>query len=333
MARSLVERPAFREAPAAEGLSSDLALIGGRANPRLSRIVAEYLGVTLTGAAAQRFPDTELHVQILESVRGKDVFIVQPTSPPVDDNLMELLFLADACRRAGAARTTAVVPYFGYARQDRRAQGREPVAARLVADLMEASGIDALVAVDLHSATIAGFFDLPVVHLSAVPLLSQTLKASVATGSVIVAPDLGAVKLAERYGEALGLPTAAVHKVRLGPEEVKATGIAGDVRGLKPVIVDDMISTGATVVAAAEALLEAGCQPEIVVAATHLLLVGPAIERLAALPIVKLVGSDSVQLGADLPARLESMSLGPALGAAIGRLHRGEPLAGLEWFG
>lgn len=306
-----------------------LTILTGSANPGLAEAVAQKLGLTLAGLTLERFPDGELHVEIEESVRGKDVYLIQPTSPPVDEHLIELLFLADACRRAGATHITAVVPYFGYARQDRRATGREPVAARLIADVIEVSGLQRLVAIDVHSAALEGFFRIPLEHLSAVPVLVEALRPYASEKSVVVSPDLGAVKLAHRYASMLNLPVAIVHKMRISGEEVRVQRIVGEVEGMSPIIVDDMISTGGTVEAAAKALLAAGCLPRITVSATHALLVGPAMERLDALPMQHLITTDSVSLPEGLTLPTEVVSLAPILARAVKSLHSGATLADL----
>ncbi len=306
-----------------------LTVFSGPANPRLAERVAARLGVRLAQCLFERFPDSEGHVRVGESVRGDDVYLIQPTGPPVDASVLELLFLADACRRAGAARVTAVVPYFGYARQDRRASGREPVGARLIADLIGTTGIRRLVAVDLHTAALEGFFPIPLEHLSAVPLLAETVRASLPDNTVIVAPDLGAVRLAERYASLLHRPVAVIHKIRISAEEVGVRGIVGDVRGHAPLIVDDMISTGGTIDAAINALLAAGCAPEISVVASHALLVGPAIQRLHALPVRRFVGTDSVAEPAVCGLPLQIVGLGPLLADSIERLHGDRSLTDL----
>jgi len=306
-----------------------LTLLAGLANVPLAAAVAEQLGVPLGSRLLQRFPDGELHVELQESVRGHDVYLFQPTSPPVEAHLLELLFLADACRRAGAANLTAVVPYFGYARQDRRASGREAVGARLIADLLAASGLQRLVVLDLHSAPLEGFFAIPVEHLSAVPLLADAVCPLLAPNTVVVAPDLGAVKLAERYASRLHLPMAIVDKERLSGEEVRVRRVVGRVEGCPVLVVDDMISTAGTVQAAIQALLAAGCAPEVTVAACHALFVGPAVERLRAVPVRRLVVTDSVAAPAQLPFPVQGVSLAPLLAEAIRRLHRQQSLGDL----
>jgi ribose-phosphate pyrophosphokinase len=274
-----------------------------------------------------RFPDGELHVEVEESVRGRDVYLVQPTSPPVAEHLLEVLLLADACRRAGATRLTGVIPYFGYARQDRRASGREPVGARLIADVLKAGGLQRVVAVDLHTASLEGFFPFPLEHLSAVPLLAEAVLPWISHNGIIVSPDLGAVKLAQRYASLLGLPMAIVHKSRISGEEVEARGIVGEVSGRSPVVVDDMISTGGTVEAAVKAVLAAGAVPEVTVVASHALLVGPAAQRMKGLPINRFVATDSVAVAADFPVLLQVVSLGPLLAEAVQRLNQEQSLS------
>jgi ribose-phosphate pyrophosphokinase len=306
-----------------------LLVLAGAANQPLAQAIATSLGVSLGSCDIEPFPDGELRVEIHESVRGHDVYLLQPTAPPVERHLLTLLLLADACRRAGASRVTAVVPYFGYARQDRRAVGREPVAARLVADLMQTSGIDRVVAVDLHSAAIEGFFANPVEHLTAVPILIDSLRSMRDEDGVVVAPDLGAAKLADRYAGELGLPSAVVHKTRLSGETVSVRRITGDVRNRTPLIVDDMISTGGTIEAAARAALENGSRPVVDVVATHGLLVGPAVERLRALPIRHMVVTDTLRQDRAMPMPLEVVSVAPLLADAIDRLHRDQSLSEL----
>src|SRR6516225_4320774 len=257
-------------------------IVAGSANPSLAEGVAERLATRVSRVILDRFPDSELHAELGESVRGCDVYLIQPTGPPVDNHLMELIFLADACRRAGAARLTGIVPYYGYARQDRRAKGREAVGARLIADMLSLAGLERIVAIDLHTVSLEGFFSVPLEHLSAISLLANTIEELVTARTVVVAPDLGAVKLAERYAELLHRPISIVHKIRLSGAKVEVRGVVGEVAGCAPIIVDDMISTGGTIKAAAEALISAGCLPEIMVVASHALLTGPAISLFSA---------------------------------------------------
>ncbi len=302
-----------------------LSLIAGSSNVALAERIGGLLGVDPCARKDERFADGELHVEIEDSVRGQDVYVIQPTSPPVDEHLLELVFLADACRRAGAGRLTAVIPYFGYARHDRRASGRTPVGARIAAGLVEHAGFARCIAVDLHAAAIEGFFHASLEHLSAATLLAGALKPARAD-AVIVAPDLGAMKLAERYQACLDLPIAVIHKARVDASGVTVRRIIGDVQGRAPLIVDDMITTAGTIEAAARGLLEAGCAPEITVAATHGLFVGSAAARLDALPIRAVLTTDTV-VPASRPQRLQTVSVAPVLADVILRLNGDKSLS------
>jgi ribose-phosphate pyrophosphokinase len=305
-------------------------LFAGSANPYLAETLAAKLGSRLGALEIDRFPDGELHVGIQESVRGHDVYLIQPLSPPVERHLLELLMLADAAHRAGAARLTAIVPYLGYARQDRRVSGREAVGARLVADLLATAGVlQRVVAVDVHSPAIEGFFSVPLEHLSAVSVLAEFLRKYVTEKSIIVAPDLGAAKLAERYAKSLGLSVALVHKTRLSGSEVRVRRLTGEVRNRIPIIVDDMISTGGTVEAAVGTLLSEGCEPDITVVASHGLFVGPAAERLSTAPVRRLIVTDSVAPPQRLALPVEVVSLAPLLAEAVDRLHNDRSLGDL----
>jgi ribose-phosphate pyrophosphokinase len=306
-----------------------LVLFSGSANPSLSAAIASELRVPLGRRELERFPDGELHLELEDTARGMDVYLVQPTGPPVAENLLELLLCADASRRAGAQRVTAIIPYFGYARQDRRAHGREPVGARLVADVLCASGIDRVVGVDMHTNALEGFFSMALEHLSAVVLLAEAARLHVTANSVVVAPDLGATRLAERYATILGLPVAIVHKTRLSGHEVSVRAITGDVRGRAPLLVDDMISTGGTIAAAVDALLAAGCVPDVTVLASHALLVGSAVDRLAGVAARRLITTDSLSISRTSALTLEVVSLAPLLADAIDRLHTNRSLGDL----
>lgn len=307
----------------------DPVIFAGSANLALASAVAEQMRLALGRRVLARFPDSELHVELQDSVRERDLYLIQPGSPPADEHLFELMMLADACRRAGAARLTAIVPYFAYARQDRRASGRDPVGARLVADLLRTAAIERVVAIDLHSAALEGFFPIPLEHLSAIPVLAEAARARVAPHSVIVAPDLGAVKLAQRYARMLGMPLAIINKTRVSGEEVEAHAVVGQVRGRPALIVDDMITTGGTISAAVNALRAAGAVPDVTVAATHGLFAGSAEARLASLGIKCLVVTDTVARPSRLSLPLEVVSVAPLLADAIRRLNTGRSLSGL----
>jgi ribose-phosphate pyrophosphokinase len=297
-----------------------LCIIDGGANTPLTASVARALDAPVVNAIVARFPDLEANVQLLDAVTDADVLIMQPTGPPADAHLMELLLLADAARRGGAASVAAVVPYFGYARQDHDC-GR-PIGATLVARMMEAAGIDHLITVDLHSRAVETAIDLPVSHLSAVPLLAERLRRVVPRRSIVVAPDLGAVKLADRYARQLDLPVAFVRKERLTGAVVDVHGVVGPVAGRTPIIVDDMISTGGTIVAAAEACRAAGAsESELYVAASHALFVGDAVERIGRLPITALFTTDSVTSSLEMPDYVTKASIAALLASEIARVR------------
>jgi ribose-phosphate pyrophosphokinase len=306
-----------------------MLLFSGSANGPLAQAIAGRLGTHLAACLLERFPDGELHVEIRESVRGQRVYVVQPTCTPVEAHLFELLLIADACRRAGAARLTAVIPYFGYARQDRRATGRDPIAARVVANVLAAGGFDGIVVVDLHSRAAEGLFSVPAEHLSAVALLGDAVRPSAQEHAVVVAPDLGAVKLAERYGRILNLPVATIHKTRTSGLDVKVQQLVGDVRGRVPIIVDDMLSTGGTVAAAVRAVLAAGAAPDISVVVTHAVFAPQAQDVLVALPIARILTTDSVPRPGEMGLPVQVVTLSPLLADAIRRLDRDESLGDL----
>ncbi|MDO8577733.1 MAG: ribose-phosphate pyrophosphokinase [Dehalococcoidales bacterium] len=297
-----------------------MTILTGRANPGLANLVAQRLGVPLGNLQIDDFPDGELHIELKETVQGHDVYIIQPTSPPVAKSLLELLLVSDACHRGGALQVTAVTPYFGYARQDRRVR-REPISARLVADLFSTAHLRRVLIVDLHNPLVEGFFTSTLEHLSAIPVLADTVRAS--GSSVVVSPDLGGVNLAGRYATALGLPLAIIHKERISGEEVIVHAITGNVKGKFPLIVDDMISTGGTIEAAANALLAAGCEPSISIAATHGLLAGPAVSKLERIPIRQFCLTNSVVTPSAGTLPIEVVDLSFLLAEAIRRIYRG----------
>lgn len=303
-----------------------LRLVSGTANLPLTAAISNELDVALTDCDVDRFPDGELRPAVTE-IRGCDTYVVQPTGPSVNDQLVELLLLLDACRRAGADRVTAVVPYYGYARQDRRTRAGEAVGARVVADALAAVGADRLVVVDPHTMALESMSGRPVEMLTAVPVIADALRSDLAESAVIVAPDLGAVKLAERYARLLRSSVAVVRKTRLDGATVEAHELVGDVDGRRSVIVDDMISTGGTIEAAIEVIREAGGLPDITVAATHGVLVDGAIERMSAQGLGRLLVTDTMATP-DTPA-LEVTSVSALLADAIDRLHRDEPLDGM----
>ena len=300
-------------------------LVAGTANPALAGAVAAALGTKVVGGAVEKFPDGELR-PALDGVRGDDVYVLQPTGPPVSDHFVELLLLLDACRRSGADRVTAVVPYFGYARQDRRSRAGEAVGARVVIDALAGAGAHRLVVVDPHTAALEARSAVPGEMLTAVPVLAGAVASSLAGPAVLVAPDLGAVKLAERFAAAARCPVAVVRKRRLSGTEVRAEELVGDVSGRAVIVVDDMISTGGTIKAAVDVLVANGALPDVTVLATHGLFVGDAADRFAASPVHRVVVTDTVPPGPRPGLPLEVTSVAPLLADAVGRLHRDQPL-------
>ncbi|MDW4909228.1 ribose-phosphate pyrophosphokinase [Streptomyces sp. ADMS] len=303
-------------------------VVAGTAHRALADAVAAALDTAPVACELERFPDGELR-PVVGHVQGEDVYVVQPTGPAVNEHLIELLLLLDACRRGGAHRLTAVVPYFGYARQDRRVRVGQPVGARVVAEALEAAGADRLVVVDPHTAALEAMCGMPVEMLTAVPTIAAALGEETPGTAVVVSPDLGAVKLAEHYAGLLRRPVAVVRKTRESGTRVQAEELVGDVAGRPAVIVDDMISTGATVEAAVRVLLSCGTAPDITVAATHGLLAGDARDRLAQLPLRRVIVTDTLATRQTRQLPLQVRSVAPLLADAIDRLHNSEPLDAL----
>ena len=303
-----------------------LELIAGNACTALADDIARELSVTRTKARVGRFPDGEIDVHIHANVRGADVFLVQSTSPPVNDNLMELLILIDAARRASAARITVVIPYFGYARKDRKDEGRVPITAKLVANLLTKAGADRVLTVDLHAAQIQGFFDVPVDHLYASPVLVRHFKEQRIEKLTVVAPDVGSSKMARGYAGRLGGELAIVDKRRISADKVEIGAVIGDVAGRNVLLVDDMISTGGSITEAARTCAQAGAI-SVRIAATHGVLCGPARERLRAAPVVEIVLTDTIPVDpAGLP-NLTVLRTAPLLAEAIMRVHTEQSLS------
>lgn len=298
-------------------MGDDFIIFAGTANQALAEKIAFELGVGLGNCLIERFPDGELSVRLCRTVRGREVFIVQPTSPPVNENLIELLVFADACRRAAASRITAIVPYFGYARSDKRHGRREAITASMIADLFQTVGINAVVTVDVHASQIEGFFRIPVDNLTAVSAFAEILSEQLAKDVIVVSPDAGRVQMASEYAHRLGTSVAVMHKRRESGTETVVTHLVGDVRGRACLIVDDMISTGGTIVESVEALLEAGALPQITVAATHGLLLEGAPEKLNREGILEVIISDTVANPGGDWEKLRVISIAPLIAAAI----------------
>jgi ribose-phosphate pyrophosphokinase len=298
----------------------EFAVIGGTAAPDLARAVANELHVSLAAATAAHFPDGETAVELLETVRGKTVFVVQPTGPPVNDNLIELLAFADACRRASAAHVCAVMPYFGYARSDKRHGRREPITASMVARLIQAVGIDRVIAVDLHASQIEGFFQIPVDSLSAVSVICDALQPHVTRDTVVVSPDVGRLRMATDYAERLQTPVVVLHKVRESGRHTHVMHVVGDVRDRPCLIVDDMISTGGTLADGMRALLDAGARAPMFIAATHGLLLPGSRSKLVTPAVARVFVTDTVNPGESLWPNLHVVSVARLLAQAIRRI-------------
>ena len=309
----------------AENVDRDLRLFTGRANPELGKEIGAILGVELGKIAIATFPDSEIHVQIEESIRGADIYIVQPTCEPVNDNLMELLIVMDALKRASARQITAVIPYFGYARQDHKSTGREPISAKLVANLLVSAGADRIISVDLHATQIQGFFDIPFDHLTALATLASYLKEKHVENGVIVSPDVGRAKFAEKYADLLELPMALMHKRRAGvggtDVEVKAE-IVGDVRGRTPIIIDDLIASG-SIYKHADSLVAEGANPAYI-SITHPVLTDDSTQRLNRPSIQEIVTTNTIPVPAEkqIDGKVSVLSIAPLLAEAILRIHK-----------
>ena len=312
-------------------MSYELKIFTGNANRALAEEIAQYLRVPLGNAEVTRFSDGEVFVQINENVRGQDVFVVQPTCPPVNDTLMELLIMFDAFKRASAHRITAVLPYYGYARQDRKVQGRMPISAKLVADLMEAAGADRVLALDLHAGQIQGFFSIPVDHLFAGPVVMiDYLRKKDLHDPVVVSPDAGGVERARAIAKRLDAGLAIIDKRREGPNSAVAMHLIGDVDRRDAIVIDDMIDTAGTLIQAVSAIQREGAR-RILACGVHAVLSGPAIERIKASPIEEVVVTNSIPLAPEkrAAARITVLTVAPLLGEAIRRIHDEESVSTL----
>jgi ribose-phosphate pyrophosphokinase len=298
-----------------------LKIFTGNANPEIAKEICAYLCIPLGSALVKRFSDGEINVEIQDNVRGVDVFIIQPTSPPVNDHLMELLILMDALKRASAKRVTAVLPYYGYARQDRKVLPRAPITAKLVADLLTAAGVSRVLTMDLHAGQIQGFFNIPVDHLYSAPVMLDYIKANYGDDIVIVSPDAGGVERARAFAKRLNASLAIIDKRRLGPNVAQVMNIIGGVEGKTAVLLDDMVDTAGTLVQSADALRKEGAR-NVYACTTHGVLSGPAIERLEKSQIQELVVTNTVPLGTKVEcSKIRVLTVAPLLGEAIKRIH------------
>lgn len=311
-------------------LSENLKIFTGRSNSDLAVAVCKYLGVPVGGAKIDKFPDGEKTIKLEDDVRGRDCFVLQSTCRPVDENLVELLIYLDCLRRASARRITAVIPYFGYARQDRKAEGRVPITAKLVANLITSAGADRVLAIDLHAQQIQGFFDIPVDHLTGELVLSRYFRGKKLERLTVVSPDVGNIKIASRYAADLGGELAIIHKKRTSASEVEAAEIIGEVKGRNILMCDDIIATGGTLSSAVKVLKEKGAE-RIFVGATHGVFAGSALEKLSDASFDEIVVTDTIPQGdnAGNLQNLKVLTVASMLGEAIKRIHRDESVSSL----
>ncbi len=311
-------------------VGDNIKVFSGMSNPALAEKICRYLGVPVGGATIEEFPDTEKIIRLEDDVRGRDCFVVQSTCRPVDGNLMELLIYLDCLRRASASRITAVIPYFGYARQDRKERGRVPITAKLVANLITTAGANRVLAMDLHAQQVQGFFDIPVDHLLAEPVLSRYLLGKKMQNVTVVSPDVGNSRIASIYAAHLGGDLAIIHKRRLSGSEVQAQEIIGEVQGRDIVMCDDIIATAGTICDAAKLVKQRGAG-KVYVGATHGVFGGQALARLRKAPIDEIIVTDTIPLSQEI-AKLENitvLTISELLGEAIKRIHRNESVSSM----
>ena len=301
-------------------IGDKLKLISGSATPALASAVARHLNENLAKTHASKFPDGETRVQIEESMRGCDCYIIQSTCKSPNDYLMEMLVYADALRRASAWRINAVIPYFSYARQDKKVQAREPITGKLVANMLETAGIERVITIDLHAGQIQGFFDVPVDHLTALDILGNYLKTTDLSNTVVVSPDIGRATEARRLANFLGLDIAILYKRRSSPTETEISHVIGDIKGKRPIIIDDMISTAGTIARGVDALIELGARPDVRVVATHAVFAGDAMDKLSHPAISEIVVTDTIPYTGHL-SNVKVLSVAELLASAINNVH------------
>ncbi len=306
-----------------------LKIFCGTANPELAKAIAESLKVPLGELLVSRFSEGEIRIKINEDVRGRDIFLIQPTCPPVNDNVVELLIILDAFRRASARRITAVLPYYGYARQDRKDQPRVPITAKLMANIITEAGADRVLTMDLHAQQIQGFFDIPVDHLYAFPVIASYFRKKKLKNLTIVSPDVGGIKMARAYAKGLDADLAIVDKRRMGPNEVEAMNLIGEVKGKTVLIPDDMIATGGSLVQAVNALVKFGAK-DIYASCTHAILSGNAVEKLKKSVLKEVVVTDTIPIPPEKRIdKITVLPVAPLFGEAILRIHNEESISSL----
>jgi len=312
-------------------MKNDIILISGNSNPTLAQEIAEHLGQPLSPTQLRRFSDGEIFVELGENMRGRDIYVIQSTSSPVNDHLMELLLIIDALKRASARCINAVMPYYGYGRQDRKAAPRVPISAKLVADLITAAGANRILGMDLHAGQIQGFFNIPVDHLYAAPVLLEYLRERLQDGDlVLVSPDAGGVERTRYFARNLNVPIAIVDKRRVAPNEAKIMNIVGEVRDKVAVLIDDMVDTAGTLTKAAQVIMDMGAR-EVLACATHPVFSGTALERIEDSPLSAMVVTNTIPIkeGVKLSPKIKVMSVGRLLGEAIRRINQRDSVSAL----
>jgi ribose-phosphate pyrophosphokinase len=311
---------------------NQLKIFAGNSNPELAKRIAKDVGVDIGNTMIKRFADGEVQVEIQENVRGHDVYLIQSGCPPANENYMELFIMLDALKRASAARITAVIPYYGYARQDRKVAPRAPISAKLVADLITSAGANRVLCVDLHAAQIQGFFNVPVDHLFAIPTLARAWRdeQGFGDGYVVVSPDAGGVERARAFAKRVEAPIAIIDKRRTGPNEARAMHVIGDVKGKTAIIVDDMIDTGGTLTQGVDSLLDHGAK-RVIAVATHPVFSGPAISRIVESRLEHVIVTDTIPLREDAKkcSKIQVISIAPVVAEAIKRINGNESVSSL----
>lgn len=306
--------------------SDTIRLIAGTAHPQLAGAISECMDIPLCNAEVGRFPDGEIDIKINEDVRGTDCFVLQPLCPPVNENWVELLLLLDCLKRSSAGRVTAVMPYYGYARKDRKDEGRVPISAKVVANTLTQCGADRVLTIDMHAAQIQGFYDIPVDHLYAKPVLLQAISELNIDDPVVVTPDVGGIKMARSYAKAMGADLAIVDKRRISGSEIAVEHMIGEVDGRNVILVDDMISTGGSISEAAKICKDHGAKA-VVIAVSHAVLCGPAVERLDACPADTILVTDTIPHKGQVPRQMQVITVSHLLGQAIHNLHQSKSLS------
>lgn len=303
-------------------LINNIRIFSGTANLSLAEEIAGYVGISLGKAHLSRFSDGEIRLRIAESVRGTDSFVIQPLSSPANENIMELLIIVDALKRASARSVNAVVPYYGYARQDRKQRARDPITAKLIADILTAAGASRVVAMDLHAGQIQGFFNIPFDHLTSISILAKYFKDKRIENGTVVSPDLGGVTRTRELANYLEMPIAVIDKKRSAPNEAEVMNIIGDVKGKTAILIDDIIDTGGTIVLGAEALLERGAK-EAYACCTHPVFSGPAMDRMCSSVLSEIVVTNTIPFKeGQCPDKIKILSVAPLIGEAIIRIHQ-----------